>query len=95
MNRFVLFTALSLSLVACGGSHQEVKAPVAVVPERKEVCTRDNFDKAGNLVADGARWSYNKAGEAYDWATSEENKKRATEAWETLKKKTQELNSGK
>lgn len=49
-------------------------------------CTKDNFDRAGQTAADGARWIYNETLQAYEWATSEENKNRMHEVWVATKK---------
>ena len=73
-----------LALVGCSHNISEPKTPEA--PKSAMKPDKDNFDVAGEKAASGSRWVWNKTTEAYEWATSEETKKRASNYYEAIKR---------
>lgn len=71
------FVFLSFLMVGC------TKDAVSTTPDKVVVvqmpCTNnpDNFDAAGQMMAKGARVTYNKAKGVYEWVFSEEHKSQA------------------
>lgn len=45
----------------------------------------DGFDKAGFVLADGSRFVWDETKQAYNWITSDENKKRLEHAYDIMK----------
>lgn len=86
-----IFVAFSMALVACA-SPQDSKTPDQFRDSRPEHLhsttedKQDNFDKAGVIFADGSRWSYNKALDAWEYVTSEESKQTAVKYLSATKK---------
>lgn len=85
ITKFFMMAGLFVCLTS-GCARQEPKTPVIIVVKEE----KDNFDVAGGIVASGSRMVWNAAKGAYEWTTSEENKKRAEEAWEWSKKNVKE-----
>lgn len=78
MNKMMVLVSV-LALTGCAGNQtamhspaDEAKAPVGH--------SKDNFDKAGEYVAQGTRFVWDETSTAYEWITSKENKKRLERA---------------
>lgn len=72
-----------MCLVGC--AHVETQPAVQPQAQAQPIEKQDSFDKAGDVVASSSRWTYNEGIKAWEWVTSEENKKRAAAAWEASK----------
>ncbi len=89
MNKAILLVA-----VFCGGCAREtvVQSPEKVIVIQAPCGSNpDNFDQAGAILANGARWSYNSAKNTYEWVFSEEHQKKAAELLNGAKDKANEL----
>lgn len=85
MNKTIL-----LVTIFCSGCAKEtvVQSPDKVVVIQAPCGSNpDNFDQAGNILVNGARWTYNQAKNTYEWVFSEENQKKAMDLLTDAKKK--------
>lgn len=86
-----LFVLIVLLCSACA-SEAIVQSPdkvlIVQVPCNSNL---DNFDKAGEVIAGSARWTYNSATNAYEWVFSDEHQEQAIGLLNSAKEKAQEL----
>lgn len=86
-----LFVLIVLLCSACA-SEAIVQSPDKVLIVQDPCASNaDNFDKAGNVIAGGARWTYNSATNAYEWVFSDEHKEQAMELLNSAKNKAQDM----
>lgn len=53
--------------------------------DNHEVRPCDNFDAAGNVIGNGARYVYDESVNAWHWVSSEQMQERYRSAWEATK----------
>lgn len=70
-----VFAVMAVLTMGCAHNTAGVNAPTNN-HESSDPCVKDNFDKAGKDVADGSRYVWNESKKAWEWVTSDENKKR-------------------
>jgi hypothetical protein len=87
MNKLTLLVVLFCS--ACA-TEATVQSPDKVLQAPCDANV-DNFDKAANVLASGARWTYNEAKGTYEWVFSEEHQKQAIDLLNAAKVKAEEL----
>jgi hypothetical protein len=98
MKTMVVCAFAVVSLFSLGGCSHQSPAPavpsnqatdLSVAPssvmEVRCITNPDGFSKTGEVVGDVGRWSYNEATKAFDWITSDANKQRLSNAYQTSK----------
>ncbi len=89
MNKLLILIVLFCS--ACA-SESIVQSPDKVLIVQAPCgANADNFDKAGEVIAGSARWTYNSATNAYEWVFSDEHQEQAQDLLNSAKEKAQEL----
>lgn len=91
MNKNIVAIVISMSFFGCAKDSVQPVVPNSIVVVQSPPCTNpDGFDKAGQVAAHGARWSYNKAKNAWEWVTSDETKEEANALLNSAKEKVEE-----
>jgi len=91
---------ISVGFFGCAKDSVQPVVPNSIVVVQPPPCTNpDGFDMAGQVAAHGARWSYNKAKNAWEWVTSDQTKEEANallnSAKEKVKEKVEEVTNSK
>lgn len=89
MNKLLILIVLFCS--ACA-SESIVQSPDKVLIVQDPCASNaDNFDKAGEVIAGVARWTYNSSSNAYEFIFSDEHQAQAQDLLNSAKNKAQEM----
>lgn len=88
MKKYMMIALVSLAALGCAHNAQ-VQSPAnqtAGIGERGASNHEpDNFDKVGEVCADGSRWAWNESKKAYEYLSSDEMKQKYQDAWDATK----------